>query len=154
MDCHSAQCATAGDSNVALVHRSTYRKHRQPQLCGWLGAKHDPRRALERSMAPKVQSGLQVGRVGQAITLGTHMRRAFTLVELLVVMTIIVVLIALLAPSLDKATSAARNVVCMSNLHVWTYGMRQYSMDHKGKVVYIPRSPPRGTYWFHKLASY
>ncbi|MFW6060904.1 MAG: type II secretion system protein, partial [Phycisphaeraceae bacterium] len=43
-------------------------------------------------------------------------RRAFTLVELLVVISIISLLIAILLPALQAARSAARTVQCKSNL--------------------------------------
>lgn len=43
-------------------------------------------------------------------------RKAFTLVELLVMLAIIAVLIALRLPTLNPAREAARRVVCMSNL--------------------------------------
>src|SRR5262245_14648836 len=43
-------------------------------------------------------------------------RGAFTLVELLVVVAILVVLIALLMPAINQVRRAAQSVVCMGNL--------------------------------------
>jgi prepilin-type N-terminal cleavage/methylation domain-containing protein len=44
-------------------------------------------------------------------------RRGFTLVELLVVVTIIALLLAMLLPGMRQAVEAANRAVCMSNLH-------------------------------------
>jgi prepilin-type N-terminal cleavage/methylation domain-containing protein len=62
-------------------------------------------------------------------------RTAFTLVELMVVITIIVVLISLLAPSLDIAIEAAIRVKCAANLHAWGVAINQYAIDHRRRVL-------------------
>jgi prepilin-type N-terminal cleavage/methylation domain-containing protein len=64
-----------------------------------------------------------------------HDRCAFTLVELLVVITIIVVLLAMLAPALDKAIEAAGRAVCAANLHHWGAAHGLYYMDNKRKLM-------------------
>jgi len=53
-------------------------------------------------------------------------RRAFTLVELLVVITIISILIALLIPAVQAAREAARRAKCSNNIKQIVLGIHQY----------------------------
>lgn len=57
--------------------------------------------------------------------------RAFTLVELLVVSTLIVILVALLSPALDKAVYEAELVTCAAQLKGWGGMAHQFAMDRK-----------------------
>jgi prepilin-type N-terminal cleavage/methylation domain-containing protein/prepilin-type processing-associated H-X9-DG protein len=54
----------------------------------------------------------------------------FTLVELLVVITLIGVLIALMLPALGKARGGARQGVCLSNLHQLAAAEQMFLHDH------------------------
>ncbi len=54
----------------------------------------------------------------------------FTLVELLVVISIIGLLIAVLVPSLSRARHSAASVSCRSNLRQLMHGMQYYVSDH------------------------
>jgi prepilin-type N-terminal cleavage/methylation domain-containing protein len=57
--------------------------------------------------------------------------RAFTLIELLIVIMIIVVLIGLLLPALAKGKKAARLAICMSNMRQIDMALMNYATDGK-----------------------
>jgi prepilin-type N-terminal cleavage/methylation domain-containing protein len=61
-------------------------------------------------------------------------RRAFTLVELLVVIGIIALLVAILLPTLGKAREAAHRAACLSNLRQVSIAFRFYAMNNRDQV--------------------
>jgi len=72
-------------------------------------------------------------------SLGRHSvraRRAFTLVELLVVIGIIALLISVLLPALSKARGRAQTVACLSNLRQITQACVNYTVEYKGSYPY------------------
>lgn len=81
-------------------------------------------------------------------------RQAFTLVELLVVMSIIVLLVAISLPSLRRSIRQARSTVCKSNLREVFVALDIYRVDNNG---WLPVAAPvqlRGadpTTWWSSL---
>lgn len=64
-----------------------------------------------------------------------RLRAGFTLLDVLVVISVIAILLSLLAPSLSRVTESARRVVCGSNLHQTGLGISMWVNDHDG---YLP----------------
>ena len=64
--------------------------------------------------------------------------RAFSLVELLTVISIIALLIAILMPSLRKAREQARSVACLANLSELGRGTAAYMNDHHDRLPVSP----------------
>ncbi len=62
--------------------------------------------------------------------------KAFTLIDILASLAVIVLLMALLAPSLAMVREATRRVVCSSNMKQIAYGVVMYADDHKDSLPY------------------
>ncbi len=68
-------------------------------------------------------------------------RRAFTLIELLLVLAIIALLISLLLPGMCNARNAARTSVCMSNMRQLVTASFTYGSDSKGQIAALNWTP-------------
>ena len=83
------------------------------------------------------------------INMAFHIRSRFTLIEILVVITVIAVLAAMLLPSLARARDRAYGTTCLSNMRQLNFGYIEYVEDNDH---WFPNAntgnPSRGTpYW-------
>lgn len=69
----------------------------------------------------------------------TNRPSAFSLIEVLVVIAIIVLLLAILLPSIGRAKDQVRRVMCRNNLRQWGVAVQLYRGDHKD---YLPTEGP------------
>ena len=60
--------------------------------------------------------------------------RAFTMIDVLVTISVIAVLLAILMPALTMVREATRRVVCSSNQKQIGYGLVMFTDDHKGNL--------------------
>ena len=61
-------------------------------------------------------------------------RKAFTLVELLVVISIIALLMAILIPALNRVKDQAKTIVCRNNLRNLSMAWNMYAQDNDGYI--------------------
>lgn len=62
---------------------------------------------------------------------GMGERRGATIVELFVVLTIILIMLAFLLPAVQSARERAREMVCKNNLHQINLAIAQFAETHK-----------------------
>ncbi len=77
------------------------------------------------------------------------MRRAFTLIELLIVVAIIAILLSILLPALQSAKEKARRIACAGNLKVTGSALNFYATEYKGNYPILYES-----HWPHDVSFY
>ncbi|MHC4647318.1 MAG: type II secretion system protein [Planctomycetota bacterium] len=75
------------------------------------------------------------------------LRKAFTLIELLIVIAVITVLMSIVLPVFLRAKRLARRAKCASNLRQHVYALAMYTHDNGGR---LPVGMPSG-YWLWDL---
>jgi len=87
---------------------------------------------------------------------GTVARGGFTIIELLVVVSIIAILAALLLPAINMARSAARKIQCANNIRQVGLAINAYADDWEGIYPPARQRLPGGTqvHWFELTAPY
>ncbi|TFG45550.1 MAG: type II secretion system protein [Candidatus Brocadiia bacterium] len=75
-------------------------------------------------------------------------KQGFTLVELLVVISIIALLMSIMMPALRKARKQARKLVCAANMRQWGIAVSAYAADNDGFFPSNGLDPIRNSYDF------
>lgn len=86
-------------------------------------------------------------------TLDAGDKRAFTLVELLVVIGIISVLIGILVPALSKARQSAQRTQCLSHLRSLAIAQAIYAVEQKNSLIVAGDASEQGS-WIGHLQPY
>jgi prepilin-type N-terminal cleavage/methylation domain-containing protein/prepilin-type processing-associated H-X9-DG protein len=79
-----------------------------------------------------------------------HKRNAFTLVELLVVIAVIVLLTAILLPALQRVKTATKAIACRSKLHQWGLMFSMYTDNNENKFF----ASTLGDTWIEPMKPY
>ncbi len=96
-------------------------------------ARHSGKRAVIGS--PFTGVGRSKAWTGGRVKEGRESARAFTLVELLLVVAIVAVLAALLVPALAAVQAKGRRTACLDNLKQSALSFQMYTADNDGKLA-------------------
>ena len=84
-----------------------------------------------------------------------HIRK-FTLVELLITISIIAILAGILLPAMSKARERSRKSGCLGNMHQIGLALNMYVQDNRYLMPYCtmrPSNPPAGEIGFPSIAA-
>lgn len=84
----------------------------------------------------------------------SYRNSAFTLIEMLVCMGIVLVLAAMLFPSLKSMIANSRSAKCASNLRQIGVGMHSFANDNDGKLALVYSQPTSTLTWMQRIAPY
>lgn len=71
----------------------------------------------------------------------------FTIIELLIVVSIIAILAALLLPALQKARDKGLAIQCLSNLRQCSTGLNNYANDYDSTVMFVCQNNTEAPVW-------
>jgi prepilin-type N-terminal cleavage/methylation domain-containing protein/prepilin-type processing-associated H-X9-DG protein len=79
-------------------------------------------------------------------------RKGYALIELLVAIAVVVLLMAILMPALQRVRNQAQTVACQSNLKQWSLYFSMYTHDNNGKFFAHWLNPR--THWLQVMQPY
>jgi prepilin-type N-terminal cleavage/methylation domain-containing protein len=82
-------------------------------------------------------------------------KRGFSLIEVLVVISIVALMTSILIPALDKAKAQAIQTTCTSNLHQWGIIFKMFAIENDNQFMERGRGSSRGAVsWFHSVRNF